>query len=269
MPKFTFNINDHGTRICKIKSGKYDGKYVSYAEITDDDISNDLDKYLDFTQLTLTGAKFEPTPWINKDVNNKIQRSCILTTGAAGSGKSTYIKKFVENYNSTFPSNDVYLFSKIIDDDSLKGIKNLITIKIDEELLSEKVELEELNNSLCIFDDVEKIREKKIREFVYSLMDDIYQNGRHNNITMVASSHVCCGGNQTKTQILESQFITIYPSMGTNYNRILKEYLGFNTKEIEKIKSLNSRWVTIFRVAPIIIFTETQIFFRSDLMKIE
>ena len=268
MPKYAFTINENEnyTRLCKINGGKYNNKYISYYEITNDkdDLELEQNQFKDFTRLTLKEGKLEPTPWLKKDKHGKIQRQIMLVSGAQGSGKSTYIEMYCKNYNSTFKTNDVYLFSKIQDDESLKDIKNTHVVPIDEEI--KEIELTELENSICIFDDVEKVREKKIRDNVYGLMDDIYQNGRHNNICMIASSHVACGGNQTKTQILESQFVTYFMSSGTNYERLIMTYLGFTRKEYDALKRINSRWITVYRQAPVVIFFETGILLKSDLL---
>jgi hypothetical protein len=41
---------------------------------------------------------------------------------------------------------------------------------------------------------------------------------------------------------------------------LLESSFGFSKKQIEKVKELNSRWVTIFRTAPITIMHEKGIF---------
>ena len=103
-------LNKEGTRpICKIIGGKYNNKtiYVSdKADKTDDEF-----KYLGIAN----DAKFQLIP------SPKTEREILYITGPSGSGKSTFVRKYLEQYKKTFKDREIYLFSSLLDDESLDG----------------------------------------------------------------------------------------------------------------------------------------------------
>jgi Mor family transcriptional regulator len=46
-------------------------------------------------------------------------------------------------------------------------------------LIDDPITLEELSDSVSIFDDIDVIPNKKVREAVYSLLNQILETGRH------------------------------------------------------------------------------------------
>jgi predicted AAA+ superfamily ATPase len=107
-----------------------------------------------------------------------LERQIYLYYGVSGSGKSTFTRKFVKEYKKTFKENKVYLFSCLTEDESLDEIKPL-RFRLEEDLVTDPINVAELSSSLIIFDDIDTIANKKIKEAVYQLLNEILQIGRH------------------------------------------------------------------------------------------
>ena len=195
----------------------------------------------------------EVTGPIQHTPNKKTERSILYVTGQSGSGKSYYTKDYATNYQKMYPKNEVYLISAVQDVSTIDKIKKLRKIDIFKPIFSEvEVPLEEFKDSLVIFDDVDSIGNKKLKKKVWEIMSNILTMGRHYNISAIITFHVATAGNETKLILNESQSITIFPSAsgGRTLKYLLDSYLGLDKKQIERIKQLDSRWVTIVKSYP-------------------
>ena len=177
---------------------------------------------------------------------NQVDR--LYVSGPQGSGKSTYISNFIKEYNKAYPKNPVFIFSRKDEDKAFDKLKpRPIRIMIDEEMLEEPINLDELKNSLVIFDDIDTIMDKDLNKEIHRLRDDVLECGRSYGISICSSSHQTTNWSKTRNTLLESNSKTIFPKSGAQYSytRLLKEYNGLNPTQIKKILNLPSRWVTI------------------------
>jgi hypothetical protein len=120
----------------------------------------------------------------------------------------------------------------------------------EEDKTSEFIDL--LRGSICIFDDIDTIPEKKLLTAVYKLRDDLLETGRHFNITVICTSHLIANGIRTRPMLNEASSVTIYPKASTAYHvkRILKDYFGVPTKLATRVLELPTRWVTLYKGFP-------------------
>ena len=250
------NLQSIGRTLCKVEGGKLNNKTISISTNEEDD--KDITKK--FNKLQLTGnSKFQQIP----DVETERQIGFI--TGASGSGKSTYIKKYCKEYKKTFKKNPIYLFSALKEDESLDEIKPS-RIKIDDALVSNPIDVEEFKDSMVIFDDIDVIRDKKQREAVYDILNQVLEVGRHHNISCWVANHLPTAGKDTRRILNEAHFIVYFPHSGSarQLNYLLQDYIGLDKKDIKKLKNSKSRWATIFKNYPMIAMTEKDIFIVSS-----
>ena len=222
--------------ILKSKDTKLDKKFIKVS--TDHDGS---------PELNYTGdTKLQVLPSIN--VTERL-----YIAGPSGSGKSYYISKWLGMNRKIYKNKnkkDIYIFSRIQKDHALDKF-NPIRPDI-EDLVEEPMRGEDLVNSICIFDDIDSISDKVVKQAVYDLQTDLLTTGRHFHITVICTSHLIMNSNETKFAVNEATSVTFFPRSGQTYQikRFLKEYCGCEKHIIDKIMKLPSRWVTYRRVYP-------------------
>lgn len=179
-------------------------------------------------------------------------RECLYVSAPSGGGKSTFLSNYTKEFKKIFPKRRVILFSKIKKDDILDKLNPKRIPLDDNELVTDPIMPEELENSLVIFDDIDTLRNKKIKSAMYELVDDLLETGRHDNIYVLITSHMLTNYKKTRTILNECKSITIFPYSSTkkSIEYCLKNYFGLTKHQINKIMKLPSRWVTIFRNAP-------------------
>lgn len=247
----TFSLKKGARELFKIKGGKLHNQKVL--------LSNENKGKTDFPEIIVQDGTLQQIPSYE-------DRDCLYIAGPSGAGKSTYAAQYAKEYKSKFPNNNVILFSPKIDDPVLNEL-NPIRIRLsDDNFLDEDNSLvvDDLENSLCIFDDIEGISDKKIKDAVQGLRDQILVLGRSKYISCITISHLITDNKNTKYPIVESQFVTMFPSGGLNYQytRFLKNYCGLNNKQIHKIlRETPSRWVTIHKSFPYYIISKDMAYF--------
>lgn len=186
------------------------------------------------------------------------ERDVVYICGASGSGKSTYAAQYIYNYLNLFPNNPVYVFSRL-EIDPILDLLGCEAIPINENL--EKLDvIKDLSNALCLFDDIDTIPDKKLRDKVYAISMDILETGRHKNIYILITSHLINGNDRKvcRTNINEAKKIVLFPKGGNAYGirYLLKNYIGLSKNQIDEILKLNTRWVTISKNYPQFYFYE-------------
>ena len=256
-----FNINaDNDIKkkrtIAKIKGGKYDNKIITYLPEDSDD-----DKiYRTFHELLLTNdSKFEPFP------NLDIERSVLYIAGPSGSGKSFYTKMYLKNYIKQYPENGIYMFSKLTEDSSLDDVKEIKRIKIDNRLITMPLDVNDFKDSLVIFDDIDCIKNKEQKAALNDLKNEILETGRHSHTTILITSHLACKGAETRSILNEAHSITLFPGSGMPIDYLLQNYVGLDKKQIQNLKNIPSRWITLLRQYPQMLLTEHSVRFMKDL----
>ena len=116
-----------------------------------------------------------------------------------------------------------------------------------------------MKESLVIFDDCDCISEKPVKKKVFEILKKILETGRHFKTSVIYTSHTACNGAETKTILNEASSVTIFPKTlgGKTMKYLLESYYGLGKAEIAKIKSLPSRWVTLTKTYPPVVFTQT------------
>lgn len=236
-------------------------------------ISNKINKKFDKRIIRLSLDDGTPELTLSKDSKVQVLPSCdiverIYVSGPSGSGKSYWISKWIQTNRKIFKHNnkkDIYIFSRI------KFDKQLDKFKPERPDLQDILEYpddfsgENLENSIVIFDDIDSIRDKHIKEAVYNLQSDLLVCGRHFNITVLCTSHQIMNQNESKRCINESNSVVLFPKSGATMQikNFLKLYCGFDKHIITKIMKLKSRWVTIRKVYPMCIIHENGAFLAN------
>jgi hypothetical protein len=244
------NLNGVGRPLCRIDGGKYANHVVSVSDQfrqpgEEERETEDAGLIKEFRQLKIANdAKFQQVP------NPKTEREILYITGRSGSGKSTYTRKYLEEYKKKFKHREIYMFSALPDDPSLDSI-NPKRIELDESIVSDPIKAEDLKDAVAIFDDIDVISDRKIREEVYKLLNQVLEIGRHFNITCIVTNHLPTNGKDTRRILNEAHSFTYFPHAATGRIKyFLTEYLGLDKKTIAYMKRQNTRWCTIFKNYP-------------------
>ncbi len=191
----------------------------------------------------------------------EVQR--LYVAGPSGSGKSYFISKWLGLSRKIWKGKnkrEIYIFSRIINDHQLDKFN---PIRPDlEEMIDDPMTGEELQNAIVIFDDIDSIADRDVKNAIYSLQKDLLVCGRHFNVTVICTSHLISNNIETKYCLNESSGVVIFPRSGQTYQikRYLKEYQGFEKKMINKVMKLPSRWVYIHKSYPQTVIYEGGVF---------
>jgi hypothetical protein len=200
-------------------------------------------------------------------IDDETERTIGYITGASGSGKSYYVKNYIEAYHKRYPKRDVYVFSALDDCATLDKLKYLKRIKIKQEpFLTTDLSAKDFKDSLVIFDDTDVISNKAIKKKVMDIQNSILETGRHFCASALVTSHVACAGNDTKKILNEAHFITVFPRNlgGKMCKYLFDSYMGLDKNEIQRIKNMQGRAVTIFKSYPMLIMGEREIFEKGS-----
>ncbi len=243
-----------------IKNVFYKDKNDDESESEDDDDENNLTKI----RMNDPNLHFFPHIKSYKDADEQVDRCYI--TGETGSGKSTFVKAYVQKFMKKFPKAKMYLFSSKDEDKQLDSIKSIERVKVDDDILTNPYNLKELTMgkkpTLVIFDDIEDFKNAKINKEVARLRDEILRNGRSYGIYCLYCNHNPCDYKNTRNQIFESNKIIIFPKRAGDgsYTYLLEKKLNLSKDTIKKISSLNSSFVCINKNIPKSIISDKYIF---------
>jgi hypothetical protein len=181
----------------------------------------------------------------------------VYVAGATGSGKSTYVGRFLQQLKKVYPQRDIFLFSDVSEDPVLDVLRPN-RIKLDNSFLDMDITPKTLENSIVVFDDIDSIENKKIKEKVGGLRDSLLKRGRHENISTICTNHLLTDYKHTRIVLNEVNSITMFPRSGSSHaiKYTMKHYCGLSTKQIDKIFEVPSRWVSIHKHFPVYMMHE-------------
>ncbi len=182
--------------------------------------------------------------------------------GRAGMGKSTLAKMYMIEYEAMNPNNEIFLISRHayddVYDDVIKGISHIV---VSPEILDYKMELDDMRDSLVVFDDVDNLQDAKISKYVHQLVDDLISNGRKYNIFVLYLGHQLSNYSKTRNITNEANKVFFFPG-GSTYH--IKEFLikkiGIDKMKAMKIMNLKSRWVCLSLMMPFHVIHEGGVF---------
>lgn len=196
--------------------------------------------------------KFQQTPDTTKE------RDILYITGPSGSGKSTYVVNYLKEYKKAYKSRSIFVLSSLKEDETLDKITGLKRIKLDDKMWQEPLEAELFKDSCVIADDVDVISDKKIREAVIKLINQVLEIGRHFNISLLMTNHLSTAGRDTRRILNEAHAIVYFPHSGSSHGikYLLTEYCGISKKDMMIAKKSGSRYCCIFKNYPCVMMTE-------------
>ncbi len=230
-----------------IVSGGYYDKEVLYCYDKDDKKSKSKDVKLP------PDSSFCLLPSTKKD-----KREIYYVAGASGSGKSYQARGIAERYKKLYPDREIYLISKLTEDETLDTMKTGRPKRIKvETLLSNPIEdISIFKDSLVIFDDFDTFP-APMDKIVQRLIDDIASMGRHHNTSMMCLSHYLSNYKKTRLILNEASHFIVYPQ-ATSYHALkalLGNYLGVDKEEVKKMRSYG-RWVCLHKCYPQFMISE-------------
>lgn len=247
------NVEGIGQAICIVESKdkKLNKKIISITD-KDDEVMHSFNEF-----------KTNKEDHLQEIYDTKTERKINFITGCSGSGKSHYASNLALQYRRQYPKHDIYLFSTVKEDKILDKIKGLLRIDLNL-LLEDKdsVTVEDFKNSLCIFDDMDSCQNKQIYKKVMALFTEICQIGRHLNVSCIFTSHLACDGAKTRLILAEAHCITFFlkTMQGRARDYLLKNYIGLDKEQINKVKNINSRFISWVKSYPQCILAQHEIF---------
>ena len=187
-------------------------------------------------------------------------RQIAYVSGASGSGKSYYCAQYIIEYVKLFPKNRILVFSALDCDPVIDNIKGNITrVKLDDDFANSEVNLKDYENTLCLFDDCEGIPNKMISSKLNSILHALLTRGRHVSASMLICTHNTCAGQATKLLLVETHSVTIFKTMGFSHvSYLLKNYFSMDKEDIQKLRKLPGRWMTIVKTStrPVVLYEQ-------------
>ena len=238
----------------KKRSKKNDNKNL----YVDDKANNSIDHYeCDYNET------------IQQIPDKETERSILSITGPSGSGKSYYTKNYILEYKKMFSKNNIYVFSSLDSDETLDKIPKIKRIKFTDKFLSYDFKIIDFKDSLVIFDDVDAETNKLKKIKIFAILTMILNTGRHVRCSVVYTSHLSCAGNETKLILSECHSVTIFvKNMGNrSLKYLLDSYFGLDKHQIDYVKKINSRWVTLVKTYPSILISEKEAIVLNTITK--
>jgi hypothetical protein len=190
-------------------------------------------------------------------VPNGKHRECHIIFGPSGSGKSYWANNYMKEYKRKFKKRAIYLISPKDEDDSLdERYINRLKMKA-KNWIEDPIPLEELEDSLVVFDDCEAIGDREVKMAVDKLKDGILLQGRSKNISCIIICHMLMNYKETRIQNSESHTLTFFPSAGSTYQlrEFLSKHCGLSKAQIDEILKMPSRHVTLHKCYPMWLMT--------------
>ena len=206
----------------KRRTKKKDNKFL----YVDDKANNSINHYeCDYNET------------IQQIPDKETERSILYITGPSGSGKSYYTRNYILEYKKIFPKNNIYIFSSLENDETLDKISKIKRIKFTEKFLRYDFKITDFKDSLVTFDDVDSETNKYKKKKIFDILAIILNNGRHENVSIVFTSHLSCAGIETKLILSECHSITIFvKNMGNrSLKYLLDSYFGLDKHQINYI----------------------------------
>ena len=215
-------------KICKVKSFSLDSDNDDDADLSDDDDDDEIDlpslkrkKRTSFMETSLykpetslTGANWVP---VFKD------RMTMFIAGTPGAGKSYLARQMIDQMPKSF---DILLFTALEENDGnfdSLGKDRLFKIKMIPEVLSNITlsairERTKAPQTILLFDDVDKIRDPKVQNLTFAIMNDALANGRGHekhdgkgDIHVICTSHSANDYVKTKYTFENSNYVALFP----------------------------------------------------------
>lgn len=192
-----------------------------YKETDTDSSDSDDDEETDIFGISqnhpvqsITGADWLP---------NFTDRMTMFIAGTPGAGKSYLAKQMINTLPKDF---DILLFTALEESDGNftdLGKDRLFKIKMTPENLS-TITLAKIREKtkgkqvILLFDDVDKIRDKKVQELTFAIMNDALANGRghekhdgNGDIHVICTSHSLNDYQKTKYTFENSNYVALFP----------------------------------------------------------
>ena len=279
----TFCDNGNKRPVAIIKGGEHNGRIIYLDETPEEDVSDILDSE-DYKMLSLDekeriikkvsekmgekkrGKKITIKKGEIQQIPNPDKREIIYVSGPSGAGKSTYVGKYGLSYRKIFPENEIYVFSRLNEDQPI-DVMEPNRILLDEEFVKDPIDLHELSNSFCIFDDALSIGTKDLSETVKKLMVELIEYGRKEKIYVAVTTHLLSNKAQTREILNECNSITFFPHAGSFHqiSYTLDRYFGIPKKKTKDFMKIKSRWVTVYKTYPQYMIWEKGIMLMSEL----
>jgi len=181
-----------------------------------------------------SGGKLEPLP------HPKLVEK-ILVSGISGSGKSVFCSRWIYNYLKKHRKNNFYIFSSVDEDEPLDKLGAERPDAYD--VACDGMDLEDVENSIFLFDDIATISDRGTRKGIEALRNDLLECGRHYSASVVCTSHLITNGWESRRVINESLGICLFPKSNAKHIKAyLKNYEQWNECDILRCLHLNSRW---------------------------
>lgn len=176
------------------------------------------------------------------------------------SGKSFLANEYALDYKKRFPKNKVILITGLSkDNEDYSSIKNLHRIRIDEEnILDNPIALDELHDSLTIFDDILACKDKEIAKELARLRDQVLSAGRQENIDCLVLQQNLLDGHNTKSCHANAFQVVGFPKTSSKAQLMnyLEHHHKMNTAKIDAFMHKPSRWILINNVNPLYYLSE-------------
>ena len=195
------------------------------------------------------------SPGPDPQMRSRNQREVLLINGPSGAGKSTFAAQYCRSWQRTIKQR-IIMFSAVEEDIAFESIKMkripFDKLVDDDGQPNDCIQLDDLKDSLCIFDDIDMIANKKLRIWMQDLRNRCLEVGRHKNISIISVNHELMNYRETKIIHTESNKIVLFPNSGSGaqIKRYLISYIGMSNDEIKRVFALKSRWVMISKSAP-------------------
>ena len=199
-------------------------KLFKFEDSDDDDIEDDefdlqvLEEADEFDhdkpQRSFTGSEWRPC------FNDRLT---MFIAGTPGAGKSYLAKQMINLLPSDLP---ILLFTALEEKDGNfddLGSERLYKIKMNPETLS-KIKLSEIrersgkSQTILLFDDVDKIRDPKVQNATFAIMNDALANGRGHekhdgkgDVHVICTSHSANDYQKTKYTFENSNYVALFP----------------------------------------------------------
>lgn len=270
------NVNDYGKLFDGFKGRrKTEVKNNVHLLLTDPDAIDYIDDEPSlkiYREIKSERKLFQPTTEMKLDDGeymiycnpDKKQFESILIVGQSGSGKSTIALKYSYEYNYLFPDNEIYLISSLEKDATLDKNKRIVRIPIESFLQLEPT-IDEFKNSLVIFDDWETLEysNKPLYKKICSLLTQIVSKGRHENIRSIIIKHKFQSSADKCGQLVvsEATHYVVYPRTCSkaNLKLLLCTHGVLDTKQLNAVLKMPTRWIAYCKSLPNYIITENQI----------